>query len=85
MSQQLTPDQQAKLLIVVALLPVIADFIEDVPLYQKTKLTANRFIDEVRKVDDVILKDVKMQVINEQINLQLEFRKWIKEHFLTGK
>jgi ABC-type Zn uptake system ZnuABC Zn-binding protein ZnuA len=83
--EQLTKEQEAKLLIVVALLPVIADFIEDIPLYQKTKKNANMFIDEVRKIDDVILKGVKLKVIEEQLTLQREFRVWIKENFLTGK
>jgi hypothetical protein len=83
--EQLTKEQEAKFLIVVALLPVIADFIEDIPLYQKTKKNANMFIDEVRKIDDVILKGVKLKVIEEQLTLQREFRVWIKENFLTGK
>jgi hypothetical protein len=43
------------------------------------------FIDEVRKIDDVILKGVKLKVIEEQLTLQREFRVWIKENFLTGK
>ncbi len=83
--EQLTKEQEAKLLVVVALLPVIADFIEDIPLYQKTKKNANMFIDEVRKIDDIILKGVKLKVIEEQLTLQREFRVWIKENFLTGK
>lgn len=83
--EQLTKEQEAKLLVVVALLPVIADFIEDIPLYQKTKKNANMFIDEVRKIDDVILKGVKLKVIEEQLTLQREFRVWIKENFLTEK
>jgi hypothetical protein len=83
--EQLTKEQEAKLLVVVALLPVIADFIEDIPLYQKTKKNANMFIDEVRKIDDIILKGANIDVIDQQITLQREFRVWIKENFLTGK
>lgn len=82
--EKITKEQEAKLLIVVALLPVIADFIEDIPLYQKTKKNANMFIDEVRKIDDLILKGTTMDVIDQQITLQREFRNWIKENFLTG-
>lgn len=81
--EKITKEQEAKLLVVVSLLPVIADFIEDIPLYQKTKKNANMFIDEVRKIDDLILKGTTMDVIDQQITLQREFRNWIKENFLT--
>lgn len=42
------------------------------------------FIDEVRKIDDLILKGTTMDVIDQQITLQREFRNWIKQNFLTG-
>jgi len=48
-------NQEQKLLAVVALLPVMADLIEDVKIYHQSKRYANLFINEVRKVDNIII------------------------------
>lgn len=73
--------QQQKLIAIVALLPVIADLMEDIPLYRMCKRHGNAFIDEVRKVDDVIIKDAELDAQSQQINIQRAFRQWLETEF----
>ena len=73
--------QQQKLIAIVALLPVIADLMEDIPLYRMCKRHGNAFIDEVRKVDDVIIKDAELDAQSQQVNIQRAFRQWLETEF----
>jgi hypothetical protein len=73
--------QQQKLIAIVALLPVIADLMEDIPLYRMCKRHGNAFIDEVRKVDDVIIKDAELDAQSQQVNIQIAFRQWLETEF----
>ena len=75
--------QEQKLLAVVGILPVIADLIEDVKLYQLPKKYANMFIDEVRKVDNIIIKDAELEAQSQQVNIQRAFRQWLKTEFVA--
>lgn len=70
-----------KLLLMVALFPVFADVIEDVELYRKCKKYGNMFIDEVRKVDTIVMKtdDIKAQA--QQVDIQTSFKQWLKQNF----
>ena len=73
--------QQQKLIAIVALLPVIADLMEDIPLYRMCKKHGNAFIDEVRKVDDVIIKDAELDAQSQQVNIQRALRQWLETEF----
>ena len=73
--------QQQKLIAIVALLPVIADLMEDIPLYRMCKRHGNAFIDEVRKVDDVIIKDAELDAQSQQVNIQRALRQWLETEF----
>ena len=73
--------QQQKLIAIVALLPLIADFMEDIPLYRMCKRHGNSFIDEVRKVDDVIIKDAELDAQSQQVNIQRALRQWLETEF----
>jgi hypothetical protein len=72
---------EQKLIAIVALLPVIADLMEDIPLYRMCKRHGNAFIDEVRKVDDVIIKDAELEAQSQQVNIQRAFRQWLETEF----
>jgi len=52
---------EQKLLAVVALLPVMADLLEDVKIYNQSKKYGNLFINEIRKVDNTIIKDAELE------------------------
>jgi len=75
-----------KLVTLSAVLPVLADFIEDLNdqfvFKQDLKRKANILADEIRKVDNRLLRvedGNSTEIFKQQIDLQLEFRNWIKE------
>lgn len=78
--------KQHKLVTLSAILPVLADFIEDLNdqfvFKQDLKRKANILADEIRKVDNRLLRvedGNSEEIFKQQIDLQLEFRNWIKE------
>ena len=78
--------KQHKLVTLSAVLPVLADFIEDLNdqfvFKQDLKRKANILADEIRKVDNRLLQvqdGNSEEIYKQQIDLQLEFRNWIKE------
>ena len=73
--------EKQKLIAIVALLPVIADLMEDVPLFRMCKRHGNAFINEVRKVDDIIIKDAELEAQSQQVDIQRAFRQWVETEF----
>jgi hypothetical protein len=75
-----------KLVTLSAVLPVLADFIEDLNdqfvFKQDLKRKANILVDEIRKVDNRLLRiedGNSEEIFKQQIDLQLEFRNGIKD------
>ena len=78
--------KQHKLVTLSAILPVLADFIDDLNeqyvFKQDLKRKANMLVEEIRKVDHKVLQvygDNKEEIYQQQVELQLLFRNWIKE------
>jgi hypothetical protein len=80
MSRKLTPNE--KLIAVVGILPVLADLMEDVKLFQLSKKYGNLFIDEVRKVDNTIIRDAELDAQSQQVNIQRAFVQWLQNEFV---
>jgi hypothetical protein len=78
--RKLTPNE--KLIAVVAILPVIADLMEDVKLFQLSKKYGNLFIDEVRKTDNTIIHDAELEAQSQQVNIQRAFVQWLQNEFI---
>jgi hypothetical protein len=74
---------EQKLLAVVAILPVMADLLEDVKTFRMVKKHGNAFIDEVRKVDNTIISDAKLEAQSQQVNIQRAFIQWLKTEFVA--
>ncbi len=74
---------EQKLLAVVALLPVMADLMEDVKIYNQSKKYGNLFINEIRKVDNTIIKDAELEAQSQQVNIQRAFIQWLKTEFVA--
>ena len=75
-----------KLVTLSAILPVLADFIEDLNdqyvFKQDLKRKANILAEEIRKVDYKVLQvygEKREEIYSQQVDLQLLFRKWITE------
>jgi hypothetical protein len=78
--------KQHKLVTLSAVLPVLADFIEDLNdqfvFKQDLKRKANILADEIRKVDYKVLQvygEKRDEIYEQQVQLQLLFRAWIEE------
>jgi hypothetical protein len=75
--------QEQKLLAVVGILPVLADLLEDVKLFRNSKKYANLFLNEVRHVDNRIIKDAQLEAQSQQVNIQRAFLQWLKTEFVS--
>jgi|694.fasta_scaffold07129_7 hypothetical protein len=78
--------KEKKLVALSAVLPVLADFIEDLNdqfvFKQDLKRKANILADEIRKVDYKVLQvygEKRNEIYEQQVQLQLLFRQWIDE------
>jgi len=76
---------EKKLLVLCGVLPVLADFIEDLNMEfvfsKNIKRKANMLMDEIRHNDERILKHTDMETQSQQIDIQIAFRQWINENF----
>jgi hypothetical protein len=61
------------------LLPVLADFLEDVPMQQLAKMKRNRLVTEIRSFDAFLMVGADIEAMDQQIELQQAFRQWLKE------
>jgi hypothetical protein len=77
--------QEQKILAVFGILPVIADLMEDIPLCRMVKVRGNKFIEEVRKVDNIIIADAQLEAQSQQVNIQRAFLQWLKTEFVAEK
>ena len=75
-----------KLVTLSAVLPVLADFIDDLNdqyvFKQDLKRKANILAEEIRKVDYKVLQvygEKREEIYSQQVDLQLLFRQWIEE------
>lgn len=78
--------KEKKLVALSAVLPVLADFIEDLNdqyvFKQDLKRKANILAEEIRKVDYKVLQvygEKREEIYSQQVDLQLLFRQWIEE------
>jgi len=78
--------KEKKLVALSAVLPVLADFIEDLNdqyvFKQDLKRKANILADEIRKVDYKVLQvygEKRDEIYEQQVQLQLLFRQWVEE------
>ena len=76
---------EKKLLVLCGVLPVLADFIEDLNLEyvfsKNIKRKANMLMDEIRQNDERILKHTDIQTQSQQVDIQIAFRQWINKNF----
>lgn len=71
-------------LVLVGVLPVLADIIEDEygkSLRFNVKKKARELVDEIRKMDEATLEGSTTPEHEEQIRIGQSFRQWIHDHF----
>lgn len=70
--------QETKLLGAIGIMPVLADFLEDQEFNQQMKMVANDLIASIRRFDNYFMRDAVIELIDQQVNIQLAFRQWLK-------
>lgn len=72
-----------KLIISTALLPVLADFLEDVPMNRYAKMKRENVVNSIRAFDRMYTNTEQTEdyteAMEQQNNIQLAFRSWIDE------
>ena len=71
--------QETKLLGAIGIMPVLADFLEDQEFNQQMKMVANDLIASIRRFDNYFMRDADIELIDQQVNIQLAFRQWLKK------
>ena len=70
---------ETKLLGAVGIIPVLADFLEDQDFNQQMKMVSNDLIASIRRFDNYFMRDADIELIDQQIQIQLLFREWLKK------
>ena len=76
-----------KLVMVTSLLPVFADFIEDLneekAFKRQAKIKTQNIMHQIRSLDEFIMNEASKQAGEEQVNIQIAFRQWVQSAQLT--
>ena len=73
--------QELKLLAAIGILPVLADFLEDLnedkAFRTDMKMATVNLIGQIRKLDERIMKNASNETSEQQVNIQIAFRQWL--------
>ena len=71
-----------KLIAATSILPVLADFLEDLnedkAFRTDMKMATLNLIGQIRKLDERIMRDASNETSEQQVNIQIAFRQWLK-------
>jgi hypothetical protein len=71
-----------KLIAATSILPVLADFLEDLnedkAFRTDMKIATLNLIGQIRKLDERIMKNASNETSEQQVNIQIAFRQWLK-------
>jgi hypothetical protein len=71
-----------KLISSIAILPVLADFLEDLnedkAFRTEMKIATQNLIGQIRKIDERVMKNASQETSEQQVNIQIAFRQWLK-------
>ena len=73
---------EIKLIAATSILPVLADFLEDLnedkAFRTDMKMATLNLIGQIRKLDERIMKHASAETSEQQVNIQIAFRQWLK-------
>lgn len=73
--------QDKTIVAVFSLLPVMADYLEDIEVTNNFKVKRNNLVEQIRKLDRLMFDNSDIETIEQQINIQRAFRQWVNENF----
>ena len=68
-------------ILAIQVLPTLADFLEDIPMTQVSKMKRNLVINAIRSFDSHMVDTADTEAMNQQIKIQQSFRQWCEENF----
>ena len=74
-------EEVKEIVAVFAIMPVIADYLEDLTVANNFKVKRDNLVTQIRKVDKLMFDSADLETIEQQINIQRAFRQWVKENF----
>ena len=68
-------------ILAIQVLPVLADFLEDIPMTQVSKMKRNLVINSIRSFDSHMVDTADTEAMEQQIKIQQSFRQWCELNF----
>jgi hypothetical protein len=68
-------------ILAIQVLPTLADFLEDIPMAQVSKMKRNLVINSIRSFDSHMIDSADKEAMDQQIKIQQSFRKWCEDNF----
>jgi hypothetical protein len=68
-------------ILAIQVLPTLADFLEDIPMSQISKMKRNLVINSIRSFDSHMINSADQEAMEQQIKIQQSFRKWCEDNF----
>lgn len=68
-------------ILAIQVLPTLADFLEDIPMAQVSKMKRNLVINSIRSFDSHMINSADTEAMEQQIKIQQSFRKWCEDNF----
>ena len=75
--------EEFNLVATVALLPVLADLLEDFPMTREAKMNQTQVINTIRKFDRLFMRDADSIIGEQQVDMQIAFRQWLNKSYET--
>ena len=73
--------EDKEMVAVFAIMPVIADYLEDIDVSNNFKVTRDNLVAQIRKVDKKLFDSADIETVEQQINIQRAFRQWVHQNF----
>jgi len=74
--------KEIKLLSNIGISPVIADFYDDLndegEFKREIKILTKNISAQIRRLDELLMKDATPEMSEQQVNIQLSYRQWLK-------
>lgn len=68
-------------MLVTQVLPVLGDYLEDIPMQRTAKMKRNLVVNSIRSYDSHMIDSADIEAMEQQIKIQQSFRKWCEETF----
>ena len=68
-------------ILITQVLPVLGDYLEDIPMQRTAKMKRNLVVNSIRSYDSHMIDSADIEAMEQQIKIQQSFRKWCEETF----